>query len=69
MAKSSKKYSRSEFMKFWAGHPNYTAFVHVTLGIGLGLLSQTFIAEGYVNMVGWFLVFIGVVCHLYPFVA
>jgi hypothetical protein len=69
MAKKSKKNSRAEFMRFWAEHPNYTAFVHVTLGIGLGLLAQTFLAEGYVNMVGWFLVFVGVVCHLYPFAA
>jgi hypothetical protein len=70
MAKiNKKKQNRERFMKFWADHPNYTAFVHTTLGMGLGLLAQTFLKEGYVNTLGWLMVFIGVVCNLYPFVA
>ena len=55
-------------MKFWANHPNYTAFVHVTLGFGLGLLAQTFLTQGDVSMTGLFVEFVGVVCLLYPFV-
>jgi hypothetical protein len=61
--------SRENFLKFWAQHPNYTAFVHITLGIGLGLLGQTFLAEGYVNSIGWLLVFIGAVGQIYPLVS
>lgn len=69
MAKSVKKNdSRAAYLKFWSDHPNYTAFVHTTLGVGLGLLAQTFIAEGFVNMAGWGLVFAGVICMLYPLV-
>lgn len=61
--------SRENFLRYWGQHPNYTAFVHTILGIGLGLLAQTFLADGYVNMMGWMLVFIGVVGHMYPFVS
>jgi len=68
MAKK-KSGSRDYFLRFWAEHANYTALVHTTLGIGLGLLAQTFIVSGYTNMIGWLLVFIGVIGHLYPFVA
>jgi hypothetical protein len=66
---AKKNNSRDYFLKFWAEHPNYTALVHTILGIGLGLLAQTFIVSGYTNMLGWLLVFIGVIGHLYPFVA
>jgi hypothetical protein len=61
--------SRENFLRYWAQHPNYTAFVHTILGLGLGLLAQTFLADGYVNMAGWMLVFIGVVGHMYPLVS
>ena len=63
-----KKDSSAEFMKFWSEHPNFSAFVHITLGIGLGLLGETYINGGYVNSVGWFLVFVAVICHIYPLV-
>lgn len=66
---AKKNNQRESFLKFWAEHPNYTAVLHTVLGIGLGLLAQTFIVDGYTNMLGWLLVFIGVVGHLYPFVA
>jgi hypothetical protein len=71
MAKSkskNKKNSSAEFMKFWSEHPNYSAFVHITLGLGLGLLGESFLSGGYVNTVGWFLVFVAVICHVYPLV-
>lgn len=61
--------SRENFLKFWGQHPNYTAFVHTMLGIGLGLLAQTFLADGYVNTVGWTLVFLGMIGHMYPLVS
>jgi len=66
---AKKDASREAFLRFWAQHPNYTAIVHTVLGIGLGLLAQTWIVSGYTNMLGWLLVFMGVVGHLYPFVA
>lgn len=70
MAKLKKvSTQKAIFLKFWAEHPNYTAFVHITLGLGLGLLGQTFLREGYVNNAGWLLVFIAVMGHLYPFVS
>ncbi len=59
---------RTKFMEYWHTHPNYTAFVHTTLGIGLGLLGQTFIKDGYVDAVGWTLVLLGVIGHMYPLV-
>lgn len=68
MSKSKNK-SRDNFLKYWEAHPNYTAMVHTVLGVGLGLLAQTFVVDGYTNMLGWLLVFIGVIGHLYPFVA
>lgn len=66
---AKKKTSRDNFLKFWGEHPNYSAVVHTMLGIGLGLLGQTFLSEGYVNTVGWVLVFLGVIGQMYPFVA
>lgn len=66
---AKKGNSRTSFLKFWGDHPNYTAVVHTMLGIGLGLLAQTFIVDGYTNMLGWLLVFVGVIGHMYPFVA
>lgn len=56
-------------MKYWELHPNYTATVHTVLGVGFGLLAQTFVVDGYTNMLGWLLVLIAVIGHLYPFVA
>lgn len=64
-----KTTTKSKYMKFWEQNPNYTALVHVVLGIGLGVLGQTYVVAGYTNMLGWFLVFLGVVGHLYPLVA
>jgi hypothetical protein len=66
---AKKTSSRTNFLKFWADHPNYTALVHTVLGVGLGLLAQTFIVDGYTNMLGWVLVFLGVIGHMYPFAA
>jgi len=64
----SKKTSRDNFLQFWAEHPNYTAAVHTILGLGMGLLAQSFFREGYVSVVGWALVFVGMLGHFYPFV-
>jgi len=69
MFMAKKNSSRDNFLKYWAEHPNYTAMVHTILGLGLGLLAHTFVVGGYTNMLGWLLVFVGVVGHLYPFVA
>ena len=66
---ASKKNGSAVFMEFWGKHPNYTAVVHTVLGIGLGLLGQTFVKEGYTDTLGWLLVFLGVIGHLYPLVA
>jgi len=69
MAVKKKMGSRENFLRFWGEHPNYTAFVHTLLGIGLGLLAQTFLNEGVVNTVGWGLVFLSVVGLMYPLVS
>lgn len=60
--------AREKFLKYWQDHPNYTAFVHTTLGVGLGILAQTYFDQGIVNTVGWTLVLIGVLGHFYPIV-
>ncbi len=69
MAKKIANSYRTKFLKYWQTHPNYTAFVHTTLGIGLGVLVQTFVEAGYTNLIGWTLVLLGVFGHMYPFVA
>ena len=66
---TKKNKSREKFLKYWESHPDYTAMVHTVLGVGLGLLAQTFVVDGYTNMLGWLLVLIGVIGHLYPLVA
>ena len=68
MAKSKKSSNayRTKYLYFWETHPNYTALVHVVLGLGLGLLTQGYLETGYVNTLGWLLVFVGMLGHLYP---
>ncbi len=68
-SKSRQNSTRAKFMEYWQTHPNYTAAVHTMLGVGLGILAQTYVQAGYVNSIGWLLVFLGVVGHLYPFLA
>lgn len=60
--------ARAKYLAFWQTHPNYTALVHTFLGIGLGMLAQTWVEAGYINALGWSLVLIGVIGHLYPVV-
>jgi hypothetical protein len=64
-----KSAKRMKFLSFWKEHPNYTAATFTILGIGLGLLGQTYIKDGYVNVVGWAMVFVSAVANLYPAVA
>jgi len=68
-SKNKQNQTRVKFMAYWMNHPNYSAAVHTMLGVGLGMLAQTYVEVGYVNSVGWLLVFLGVVGHLYPFLA
>jgi isoprenylcysteine carboxyl methyltransferase (ICMT) family protein YpbQ len=63
---TNKSARRHKYLAYWAAHPNYTAVIHTVLGIGLGLLSQTYIKEGYINSLGWAMVFLGVIGHAYP---
>ena len=65
-AKKSAHSRRNKYLAYWATHPNYTAVIHTLLGVGLGLLAQTYLKEGYVNNLGWAMVFLGVVGHAYP---
>ncbi len=67
--KTGHRGKREKFMEYWKQHPNYTAIVHTTLGLGLGILAQTYFNYGYINNLGWLLVFFGVVGHLYPYTA
>jgi hypothetical protein len=69
LRQAQDKKNRDKFLVYWKDHPNYTAMVHIVLGVGLGILFQTYFKEGYVNSVGWTLVFFGVLGHLYPYVA
>ena len=59
---------RIKFLTFWREHPNYTALVHTALGLGLGILAQGYVEEGYINSVGYVLVLFGVLGHAYAFV-
>jgi len=65
---SKKSAVRMKYLAFWQAHPNYTALIHTLLGIGLGMLAQTWVEAGYINALGWSLVLIGVIGHLYPVV-
>lgn len=64
MAKKTGPF-RTKFLGFWREHPNYTAGVHVILGIGLGILYSTYSQAGYVDTVGWVMVLVGVLGHFY----
>ena len=65
---AKKGAAHAKYLAFWQSHPNYTALVHTLLGLGLGMLTQTWLDAGYINAVGWSLVLVGVVGHLYPVV-
>ena len=65
---SKKGTARAKYLAFWEGHPNYTALIHTILGVGLGMLTVTWVDAGYINALGWSLVLLGVVGHLYPVV-
>jgi len=65
---AKKGAARAKYLAFWHSHPNYTALVHTILGVGLGMLTVTWVDAGYINALGWSLVLIGVVGHMYPVV-
>lgn len=67
MAKSAKQ---NKFMAYWGKHAHYTSIVHTAVGIGIGLLLyHQFAANGTAEIVGWVLVLLGVLGHLYALVA
>ncbi len=68
--KSKTKTSENKFMAYWGKNAHYTAFVHTATGIGIGLLVQPFLAErGTSGLVGWSLILLGLLGHLYGMVA
>ena len=64
------KKSGNQFMGYWGKQAHYTALVHAATGIGLGLLVQPYLADqGVASIIGWVLVLLGVLGHLYGMVA
>ena len=64
------KKNNNKFMIYWGKHAHYTSFVHTALGVGVGLLAQPYlVASNLSEVVGWVLVLLGVLGHLYAMVA
>lgn len=63
-AKKTNKY-REKFLAYWKSHPNYTAGVHVILGLGIGMLYATYNTTGSIDSFAWALVFVGTLGHFY----
>jgi hypothetical protein len=67
MAKTVKQ---NQFMHYWGKQAHYTTIVHTAVGVGIGLLLyQTMAVNGTAEIVGWTLVLLGVLGHLYALVA
>lgn len=70
---SKKSHSSGGLMQYWGKQAHYTAFVHAAIGVGAGLLLQPYLAQGdnpaTGNIVGWCLLLLGVLGHLYAMVA
>lgn len=56
---------RKRYLFYWGAHPNFSALVHTALGMGLGVLAQGYVEAGYINSVGYLLVLLGLLAHLY----
>lgn len=65
---AKKKNSLDKLSQYWSKHPHYTSLVHTGLGVGLGLLIQP-LWQGDSTPIGWALVALGVLGHLYALVA
>jgi len=66
----TKTANQNQFMSYWGKQAHYAAFVNAAAGIGLGLLLQPYLAErGTAGLVGWCLLLLGVLGHLYALVA
>ncbi len=68
--KTKSKAANQGFMGYWGKQAHYTAFVNAAMGVGLGLLVQPYLVDGgTASLVGWCLLLLGVLGHLYGLVA
>lgn len=66
----AKKNSSGGLFHYWSKQAHYTSLVHAALGVGLGLLVYPYLAaSGTANIIGWVLVLLAVLSHLYALVA
>lgn len=65
MAKAIKT---SKVNAYWAKHPQYTALVHVAVGVGLGMLIYSFNAGVDFSVWSWSLLILGGLGHVYAFI-
>lgn len=65
MAAKKTNSFRTKFLEYWKVHPNYTAGVHVILGLGIGMLYATYAKTGSIDSFAWALVFVGMLGHFY----
>lgn len=65
MAKSKKV---SKISAYWAKHPQYTALVHVAVGVGLGMLIYSYNPGVDFSTWMWSLLILGLLGHVYAFV-
>ncbi len=64
MAKKS-----NQFESYWGKKVPYGSLVHIALGVGVGLLLYPYMTANLGNVVGWTLLLLGVLGHLYALVA
>jgi hypothetical protein len=60
----------NQFVSYWSKQVPYGTLVHLAVGAGVGLLAYPYLqANGLAGIIGWTLVLLGVLGHLYALVA
>lgn len=67
---AKKVNSSGGFLHYWGKQAHYTSLVHTALGVGIGLLVSPYLAaSGIAHVIGWVLVLLVVLSHLYALVS
>jgi hypothetical protein len=55
-----------KYLEYFRNNPTYNALIHLTLGMGIGILITYPLVRSHPLRVGLALVVVGIVGHLYP---